>query len=230
MASKLLFLGTGGTMGGGEVWSPTDLGASLLYWFDRTALPGSGTVETMTDSSGNGNHFTQSTESLRAVVAAAHWADGTNALTFDDSDDYYTISTSAFSLTTFTLAFLIDIAADGVIVAQGTGSYIWNNGSRSLVLNTNPGSITLAANGSVPLAPAVLVIRRASDDTTSVRIDGVEVGTGNSDSDSFSLETISWNVASNELGGEVGDVIVCDSEITGSDLTNMEEYLAVGVS
>lgn len=188
----------------------------------------------MTDSSGLGNDYTQATEGLRATVTAGHWADGTNALTFDGSDDRYVHATEIVtSGAPFTLAFLIDPVLDvnRYVFGKDANDFIHILSNGSLQIRCGAGSSTVvAAAGSITAAIHSYVLRRASDGTTSLRRDGAEVGNGaNVGTNAFTLQLIADGAGTN-FSGEMGEVVFVDDEVTGSDLANLEALLARGVA
>lgn len=114
------------------LWTPANLGATLLAWYKGDLLSGSNNdpISTWTDSSGNGNHATQS-GAIRPILATA-LLNGMNAVRFDylgGGDTYFDLPNMFSSGSAASAYVVIKCDLDPPTINSASG--IWDIGSDS---------------------------------------------------------------------------------------------------
>lgn len=225
--------------GGPSTWLPSDLGASLVAWFDaKTAssiTASSGAVSQWDDLSGNGYHATQSTAGAKpSSTSRSGW------IGFDGSSDFLSLPSGvSFSSTSRCVAGVANPTSgetghDALIGANGVNGYSFylrhavTGGERAGITKTN---VSFFAQGPYSSADADQVfLGNLTSSTWRVSVNGTAV-TG-THSQTFS-SNLSGFIGKNVLGstsydfmyGSIGEIVIA-TEISQANQQKLEGYLA----
>lgn len=227
-------------VGGGFV--PTDLGATLklwlpangTYWKD-SARTTSATADTdpvgaWDDASGNGSHALQATPGSRPTLQTGE-VNGLPSIEFDAIDDLLESAAKANGSACTVWAVVKMLAAGGFTYAFGEA-----HGFRGLRVpsSTQPSWCDAAGDFQTPdaLGTSVYALWLATSDgsTAKLRINGVQKASGSSSSTTFGVNGGGDGVQLGAGAGgsrqqcRVAEAGICDTELTGADLSNLESY------
>lgn len=228
-------------------WLPTDL-TSLLAWYDAddadTITHSSGAVSQWNDKSGNAYHAVQATGSLQPTTNS-RTENSKNVVDFPDGK--YLQKTS-FPMPATGHVFVVchpDVrtnAADAVLTyttlfqmdAGGTASKwrarVWNDG-------THHSTCSGAGSGDAGFLGTTFIWDFSFDDTANQvinRVDGTILNTVNNYTTDTRVAYTTNGIlrigansgAAHFLDGAVAEIVVCNAVLTGTDRTNLMNYLA----
>ena len=151
--------------GGGGAWSPSDLGADLLAWYDAsdagTVTESAGSVSQWDDKSGNNRHVSQGSGANQPTY------NGTNEVDFDSDSSQYLFNSSPFMYNNGSADMYIVgsaiVTAFGSIVAEGSSSsgnpiYVPMETGSSTVMSTyarNDGGTTMLSHPAIFTASGI---------------------------------------------------------------------------
>lgn len=204
-------------------FSPSDV-AGLKLWLkaDALSLNDNDAVSSWTDSSGNANHATGS-GSTRPIYKT-NIINGLPVVRFDDSDD--NLDTPSISWTNQTIFLVLIGGGGGYPVTFSSGSenaVIYGFVANTLEIYNNP-RIQI---GNFSSAAYATIIRNSAG-TTTVRRNGAQTGTSGTVSipGAGAVRLGKSFVPSDPWGGDMAELLIYDAVISGTDLTNIESYLA----
>ena len=186
-----------------------------------------GNVSQWNDQSGNSNHLTQATASLQPAYSAGE-------VDFDGTDDklgFTQLELNEFSI--FMVINLDAISSECLLGDADSANYMFRLGHTAAdKVRFRAGGGGAGQNSDFTLTSAIpteqkilLSIVRDSADTTVVRQDSTQIGTtgGVSTGNAFVINQICAQQASTTmLDGKVYEMAVYNRNLTGSDLTNVE--------
>ena len=205
---------------------------NLKIWLKRGTgqTSSGGKLSNWADSSGNSNSFFQSTESLKPSISG-------DEVDFNNTSTFLVINlaqgTQSFGAFTFMHILnpnesvtLDDEFVFGVGSQDGLVIYKDENNSR-IAINKNNSSTIINLSSSFPVGDNdfLLTTTRDSSGNIAVRINGTQVGTGTDTiSNLFNLFAIGLPTSGSDTsyGGQINEVVVYNTNLTGSDLTNAE--------
>jgi len=213
---------------------PSDV-AALICWYDASDLAtiteSSGDVSQWDDKSGEGNHLVQAT-GVNQPTTGADTQNGKNVITFNDASEYLHVDSFVGGSLSQPNTIFITLLPDSDTAALHTYIDGDTSGQRQLIDQlTTTGNYRIFAGNSTPSSTVrntsftqlTAVFNGAS---SSLRENASEIHTGNVGSNP--VDGINVNANVNEaLGGtiRVGEILIYDAEITGTDLTSIEQYL-----
>jgi hypothetical protein len=176
---------------------------------------------------------TQSTESLRPDQDADRFGSGNDGMSFDNSDDYMSVSPILTFVGDFSLFVVIYRAtdADPDTIVSGAGTdllFLQASGGRNNIRFWNgSSSVILSTSGSTPAGfKSLLEIHRDSSGDFEVINDGADITLGTpNDSTNMSVSRIgssgSW-----PSSASVGAIAVYDTLVEGSLRTSIRSYFS----
>lgn len=227
----------------GGAFTPTDI-AGLQLWLkaDSLSLSDNDPISTWTDSSGNGNNAT-GTLTARPLYKT-NIINSLPVVRFDGSNDNLVITdVNGLDLTGDQSIFVVMSTSDatGAIVshhnsgapftgwtfavgiitpANNNKLAYWSNGKGSWVNDAG----TTAANGSPHLAS---VIRTSGSITFYTDGTAGSTNTGHSNGSSSANIFLGQTADGlNVLAGDIAEILVYDSALSGGNLTNVKSYIA----
>jgi hypothetical protein len=209
---------------GGTKWSPLDL-PSLRLWLDSTEA----TTSDWADKSNTAN-LAQSNSDKRPTLA--NTINGRQVVTFDGSNDLMATADpgSAVAQPWTMLAVVKPSSTTGNRNVIGNGSTI--NGP-CLYIGSNKlgvfGGTALLGSTNVGTA-ACIIVGCLNGSNSWVRINGgAKNASGNAGTTGFrgfSVAAYRIDLAADFFAGDMGDVIVCNSTLTDTQLNDAGNYLA----
>jgi hypothetical protein len=214
--------------------SPGGVAAGLQVWLKPESgivRDGSDVVSAWQDSSGNGNHCSQATAIARPDYARESF--GTMPGVTFDGDDWLAgaAGMSTGSYTKIVRVSLADLAQQGNMLSSGAAAGVPRH---ALFMSTTTAprlwhGASFAASNTPMIANrghVLVATYNADTNTGTLYLDGVQVGTGTTASDNadptYQLGAIS---GSNFLRGAIGEAIVYNRVIDGSERAAVEAYL-----
>lgn len=225
--------------GAGGPFSPADV-SGLLLWLDATDLTTlwqeaarSNQVTTdgqevgaWDDKSGQGNHWTQATDT-RLPLYKENFNTSYPGLLFDGSNDFLagSMSETADDWTIF-----------AVCIAAGTGGYIidWRTGR--FIFGHSGGSLSFydgawSEGDATPSSPSVCTFLADATDSTSATIDINRVETVAADYTQKVLGNdqaigAKYNGSTNPWDGYIASILVYNGILASGDIASVEDYLA----
>ena len=206
-----------------QPFSPLDLSPAL--WLDAsdtaTITASSGSVSQWDDKSGNGRNVTQGTAAAQPTTGT-RTLNGLNVVDFDGNDF---LSRATFVTTsTFFIFLVVDLdvtTGDRWIIATSAENVIFGIGANQyrLIQGSN------LYGGSPDTNPHVLRATFAATDT--VRVDGVQVASGNAGTATMGSFLLGGKSAvTAPINGAIAEVIIVDGTLTAQQITDTETYLA----
>lgn len=202
-------------------FSPTDI-SGLKLWLKADAITGKSdgdTVSTWSDSSGLGNDATAGT----APIYKTNIINGLPVVRFSSS----ILDTPSISWTNQTI-FIVGLGSGSnrYAVSFSSGSenaLIYGFAANTLEIYNNP-RLSIGTFSSFSYAT---IIRTASTSTT-VRLNGSQTGTTGTVSipGSGAVRLGNHFLGSNPFVGDIAELLIYDAVVSGTDLTNVESYLA----
>lgn len=226
MAGYVGILGKATTSGG--LWVPTDLGSGLGYWHsprDTSKIThSSGLVSSVLDSGPNGFDFIQTGADTLKPLTGSDTINGENVLTYVSE---YLECATANVLPPMTIGAVIklnNIPANNARIIGDIGTALFvgcNNTGRPII----GGSNNVIASNPLDTNPHGMVF--VVDGTSSfIYLDGVLVGSGNSGTVATPPTRIGGRTGTNAIWpGLIGDVVVANTALSGSDLTNLNDFV-----
>tara|TARA_R100001594_G_scaffold21612_2_gene41713 strand:+ start:686 stop:1411 length:726 start_codon:yes stop_codon:yes gene_type:complete len=234
-------LGLGASLSGGTTLeiTPSDI-SGLQIWYKNNTNVG---VDQWDDSSGNGRHAAQGTANARGTVS-----DG--GILFDDSDpeDFYNITESTGYVNlghdnAYTVAIVFTRQVDdtvNAIVGGATNSHylaIWNE-EQILTRATSPditSTFTFEENTFLINTQMLLTITKDTSGDFKFYKNGAEISTTSTNNPTNTGTTfVAQFLGSRHDGtatsdfqwdGVIYEMALYNTELTGSDLTNLNNYL-----
>ena len=226
-------------------WSPLNI-ASLEAWWDASdagsITASAGRVSQWNDKSGNGYHATQTIEPQRPTTGVGS-INGLNALRFAvvSGTGNALVSSVSSSMPEVTVAAVINRFAQGqtyptVTCGSVSGSfqtgldrYGDDSGIQQSSARTNVAWIVRSASGKAAgVARQWMWTFSDSANVGTLRADraangsaahGGSLATGATTIIGYNYSSSGW------LQGDIGELIMCSSVLTGTDLTDLETYL-----
>jgi len=215
-------------------WTPTDLGAALLAWHDPSNIGtltdlGGGVISQVDDLSGNSNHLTQTNGVLRAV-SGVRTIGGLNVLDYGGVG--HRMGTPTMTVVqpfTWAVVFQFDAVGTGTQRQVLTRA---NSGRMTGALNTDVWAHNMgtqsASTTPIDTSPHFLlsVFNGASSE---LFLDGRLIKTGNAGTDGLN-GLVMWVGARQDgagpVDGGIGEDMLIDVALGGSDLVNLHAYLS----
>lgn len=220
-----------------EPWTPIDLGATFLAWYDASLLTGSDNdqVAAWADSSGNGNNLSQGTAGLRPLLRTA-FQNGKNVLEFPDATEHRFTVPNIFSGKSSGSCFHVVQGYDDASHSGGWDGW----GTDPTNANHSPfsdGNIydgfgsTLrksCGNPTPSMAGWRIVGRHSAASDYKIFIDATQLfSTGTNTVGFHAAPKIGGNnVAGFHFQGHVAEYILVDSVLAQADRERVEGYLA----
>ena len=210
----------------GEI-APSNLKVWLKKGTGQTSAGGK--LSSWADSSGNSNSFAQSNSSFQPAISG-------DEVTFaDPAFLLYSSFPSFLSFGAFTFMHILNpnesVTLDdefifGIAEDDGLKIYKDENNSR-IEISKNDSDTVINLSSSFPVGDNdfLLTTTRDSSGNIAVRINGTQLGTATSDvNDLFDLAIIGLPVSGTgtQFDGQINEVVVYNTDLTGSDLTNAE--------
>jgi len=191
----------------------------------------SNVVSAMNDKSGEGNHVSQSTESKKPVLQIGVF-NGHNVIAFDGVDDNLFRSTFVNSSISQPNTVFVLLEPDTV---TGIDHRDWvdsgQSNARHLMRHDLSGPLRMWAGTNLQTivnVPTSNVLATFKFNTTSseIRINGVSRASGDTDNQGMNGITLGSRYNNGRFADiKLAELLVYDSNISGSDLTNIENYL-----
>jgi hypothetical protein len=220
---------------GGGGWSPTDLPDLVGWWdlSDEATVTTSTGISQVNDKSGSGNHLVQATGSNQpAHTTSASLGGGTlKVASFDGSDDLLATSATpatvpltflvvarkrSSGLTASNPDVLIRAAAHATYIGSGPILYFWTGSTQQNLSSTSSDWTT-----------AGIYVCTMQTTTFSFWLNGSNkangVGLSNNGSEALYLGS---EATTNQGDWDVGEVILCASSLSNSDINAAAGYLA----
>lgn len=216
-------------------WTPASLGSTVKLWLDDTSHTGSdGTaIQTPTDLSGNANNPTQATSGNRPLRrTGANGKNGLAVLEFDAVDDFYNL-TSAISLTHATIVavgrYTVGFGGKYGIVGGGFGApFLAFNGPTQVVLEADQAYGLVQWNSATAESNWGCLIATFNNTSKAANIywnSTTAVASNTSMATSFLGNlTMLMKGSSGGAGGKLAGIIICDSVLGSTDISNMFTY------
>lgn len=232
-------------------WSPVDATEELSpleipglrCWFraDSLTLLDGATVQTWTDSSGNGLDASQSVPANRPTFKTGI-INGLPVVYFDDSNDYLETPSITMSRQSLTVAGVIaypsNVATNAPMVSfYSGGNAVWRVATDTTT-GSSPHSISLSATNdggteytastpeNIPSNQFVLFVARADDTDLQIWRDGAPSGsatrTGPSTASFTGIFRLGWPTGT---GVYLAEVLVFDRALRGAQMELIEDYL-----
>jgi hypothetical protein len=217
----------------GASFSPLSI-SGLQFWVDAsnaaTITEAAGLVSQWDDLSGNGRHLTQATGANQFTTGAGT-INGLNALQTDGND---WMDTAAFSLSQPFTAFAVFTAeADSTAQTHWIGDKTQTNRrflsfSNLNLINPSFGT-TLTGATTMGTGEIHQVTLQVNDASSVLRLNGAVDASG-----ALNTNTLAngMRVGANQAGGTLptvgtlfAELLLYDSVVSGTDLTNVENYL-----
>lgn len=238
--------------GGGDSWSPTDLGASLLLWLDgqdtTTLLASSGglpvtssgdPVGSWADKSGNARHADQGTAAAKPTRDDAA-LNGHCGLTFDGGD--LLVVPTLGALTAFELWVVVSGAAivglqviaetyDGSVTGGVDYVSLYYDGSdMNAVVEDVSGVVSEAAASATAVLVRLVVDTSLASGAVTIDVDGSSTASGANAAVGAPLVANPLNLGNNHalgygLDGAIGEVVAVDRLLTSGEATSLRAYL-----
>lgn len=204
--------------------------SNLKVWLKRGTgqTSAGGKLSSWADSSGNSNSFVQSNSSFQPAISGDEVTFAANALLS------YSSFPSVLSFGAFTFMHILNpnesVTLDdefvfGVASDDGLLIYKDENNSRIQISKNNSDTvINLSSSFPVGDNDFLLTTTRDSSGNIAVRINGTQLGTGTDTiSNLFDLGLIGFPPSGGtQFDGQINEVVVYNTDLTGSDLTNAE--------
>lgn len=206
-------------------FSPSDI-SGLKLWLKADAITGlsdGDLLSTWEDQSGQNNDATAAGD-LRPTYQTSE-INGLPIVRFDHSNDYMTTPSITMSSQTIFLV-LIGTAANCYVMSFNNGDnengVIYGFVSNTIEIYNNP-----RVQGGTANAYGVFTIIRESGVGTETRKNGSTVNTSGSVwTTNTGFVGIGATAVGGTFGGDIAEIIVYNSALSGGDLTNVETYLA----
>lgn len=221
-------------------FSPTDL-SGLVAWYDFSDIStlyqdsakttpvtsDADPIGAVVDKSGNGNDVTQGTTAAKPTYKTA--IQNSLSAGLGDGGDY--LASGAFTEATQpTTLFLVvknpaiasfETITDGI---SGTKRHLVQPQSSGSTLRVNAGTSLDTASGATTSTALYAIVFNGS--SSIVRKDGSQINTGNAGTQGITGVTLfADNGGSANFTGYIMEYLLYDAEITGTDLSNIENYL-----
>ena len=229
---------------GGAAFAPSDI-AGLVAWFDASAesFNDDDAVGTATDQSGNGNDAVQTTEAKKPTYKTGILG-GNAVFRFDGSADVLVTAGGVLSANT------ADFSAFFVVANYTASSN--NNRPWSVGYDVSGGAIEMVSYGfdstsvhSIRFDGAARTFSQADTDPSLIgvlrdtafteaivaRFNGSEVLAEGTDSTDNTLGNSRVSMGGSKggseqnFGGDVGEMVIYESFVSGGDITSLETYL-----
>jgi len=231
-------LGLGNSITGGTALADPVIGeidpTRLKIWLKRgtgQTISG-GKLTNWADSSGNSNFFSQSQDANRPLISG-------DEVTFDGTINSFLFLSASFgtqiSFSAFTFMFVLNPNESATLddefifgVTGRDGVVIYKDRDISRVsINKNDSQTVIDGSIDFPTGDNdfLLTVTRAGNGDIAIRINGSGSGTGTSNiSNQFDLTNIGMPIGGSDTGfnGQINEIVVYDTDLTGSDLTNAE--------
>jgi hypothetical protein len=233
-----------GSQSATPAFTPADI-SGLALWLDATdattiTLDGSNNVSAWADKSGNSNNAPQSSTTLRPSGIGS--LNGKTAIDFDGIDDYLEIANSTSINLGPNLSIFVVHKCDTMASRQTLFNFANTSAAHSApgfevgALNvassygvTIPGIYVLTQVNSASTSAAVAGFMQASSANTVIRKNGSQIAgpaTQAGISASGLAKLIGVRAAGSQpYNGTIGEIVVYNKVLTGTDLTNLESYL-----
>jgi hypothetical protein len=218
---------------------PSDI-SGLKLWLKADAITGineGGTIQTWSDSSGNGNNFTQPTSGLRPTYRTGV-LNGKPVVRFDGTDDvldgpYNNALISATAHTAFVVFKRTSGTLKATLLRAGNASYdgVWEVCLASPNLrNVNGGVVTKSAsNGAFRIATSNYngtSVRAGVTDTRDASLSSVSATGGASTASVGMGGSPTGSTYDHYLNGDIAEAIVYNVSLSETDRKKVESYLA----
>jgi len=212
-------------------FTPPD-NANLVVWYDPSDLgsitQSSGAVEQINDKSGNENHATQTTGSLKPTTGT-RTINSLNVLDFDNRTEELTMPPATLPLGNGSSTAIVVGNFDAITNASnyylfrgfsGSGGARYFIGSGSSNRFGRAGSASSISQAGDTGVDHIYMLRR-SGSNVQFWIDGTSVGTIGSSSDTL----ISEMILGKSMDGMIGEVIFLGNAATSAELNEFGNYL-----
>lgn len=222
------------------LWTPEELGATLLAWYKGDDLTGNnGDQITTWPDAANSNDLTQATESRRATLAAAD-LNGLNTARFTAANSQRYSMTTIFSGASAASGYVVlKLVSDPAAASASSG--LWGIGSGSASINHWPftdgnvydgfGSTARKSTGNPTVSLSstyrIIGVHSAASDY-GIHIDGVShFSTGTNTVGFAGSPTLGCHDGLNAfLNGWTAEWLFTDSKLSTENQQNVEGYLA----
>ena len=212
-------------------WTPASLG-TLAAWFDAsdaaTITSSAGLVSQWSDKSGLARHVTQATD-IRKPKTGTRTVNGLNVLDFlhDGTNGCFLSRALTFAQpSTFAVVSVHDVSTGtrAVVSAGATPQYAgFDAGLARFVVSAG----TMLSSGVSYTSSQAQITAIFNGASSAVRVDGTGAtgSAGTNGMTTFYIGGRRPDVNVDYLDGAVAEVVACSSALSGTDLTNLENYL-----
>lgn len=223
-------------------WTPANLGAKLLAWWDISdagsrTLDGSSKVSQLDDLSGNANHLTQASAGLRPLYSATSWNSVAAGMTFSGVDTYLSMtSTIAYSGAT-------GLSVHAAVQQDGSAA------DRTIVSGIDAGApqMRLTTGNAIQIVRSfeANIVSSTATFSTGWHLAGMDIATNvsdfwhdgteetHTDNGAFTqpLKLVGANGQSggsslgNYFSGVMSEIVITSNDLTGPELTSLYTYL-----
>jgi hypothetical protein len=205
--------------GGAAAFSPLDI-PGLKLWLDASQIVGlndGDAVTTWSDLSGNGNHATQATASKKPTYKNTG---GKVFVKFDGVDDFMTGALAAVAQP-FTVALRVKQPNDGFSISSSGLAYF------PYLRQYYFSGANLLSGAPFSAADYHTIVILVNGGSSSVRVDSVQVASGNMGSNGLSTyELGAWQAGTSFWSDQsLQQACIYAGLVTGANLTALEAYL-----
>jgi len=210
-------------------FSPSDI-SNLAIWLDAddasTITDTSGSVEQWNDKSGNARHVFDTVAG--SPTTGTETINGLNVIDFPGGTSNIVLDTA--STTTLTQPYTLAAVAQGVasdrLVGGGGSVFLQYNGNGTWMYYA--GTVQDGTTSFTPLNATVCIVIGIFDGANSeLRVNGGSESTANPGTNSLDLLQVGADGAGIlEWDGQIGEVLAYDKAVSGTELSNLETYLA----
>lgn len=231
-------------------WTPTQLGANLLAWYD-TSVPASirtGTagisqavngdaVSEWRDISGNAYHAAQSVAARQPVYNSTAWTGSKTTITWNGVD--HGLIVTGLTWQTYTIGVAMrhnNIGGVRAIITKRpavSASFFWflyNTTSSSFNWDQNGGRYNTTFIPTVSTDYIYTLVRPLSASNRSQYVNGTINGTTNANADNVNNETLTigndYSAASRGAFSNISEIVITSNDLTTSVRQQLEGYLA----
>lgn len=224
-------VGLGLTASGVSIWTPAELGASLLGWW--RAETDNVTIETgvssWTDLSGNGEHLANANTDQQPAFSATGGPNGRGYLEFDGTDDQLNTSVNLTGTLHYFMVVLPRISGSGidtfVVGGAGNAQKIQLSAANTLKAVGAGGANELTAAIDEDVWHGIEVLFSA---TGSIIIDGGTPATGDIAAGAVTGLRLGTNHTSTQpTNCRIAEMFIVSGALTGDDLAGAQAYIAV---
>ena len=223
----------------GPSWLPSNLGAALYAWYDAadaaTITHSSGEVSQWADKSGNGRHVTA--QNARRPWTGARTQNGRNVLDhrFVSGNDYGALGLLAGVSLSYPFTVAVVAAYDawpssgaGIIVSLRGAGGLYSPYATSASTGIAMASGSTLSSSTLAGTSAAQLISIHNGGSSVIRRNGTQIAAGNAGTSPATAILIGAAISGMGYGfdGFVGEVVIASGALAGTDLTNLETYLA----